>query len=67
MIPREILKKIRQIELRTNRLVTGFLARGCVQATERVRTVEAFGSEVFLPSLYQFISTRLKPLPLEKP
>ena len=24
MIPREILKKIRQIELRTNRIVTGF-------------------------------------------
>ncbi len=26
MIPREILKKIRQIELRTNRIVTGTLA-----------------------------------------
>jgi hypothetical protein len=27
-----------------------------------MRTVEAFGSEVFYPSLYQFISSRLKPL-----
>ncbi len=29
MIPREILKKIRQIELRTNRIVTGSAVRGC--------------------------------------
>ena len=28
MIPREILKKIRQIELRTNRIVTASAARG---------------------------------------
>jgi hypothetical protein len=28
MIPREILKKIRQIEIRTNRVVTGLSARG---------------------------------------
>ena len=28
MIPREILKKIRQIELRTNRIVTETLAGG---------------------------------------
>jgi glycoprotein endo-alpha-1,2-mannosidase len=28
-----------------------------------MRTAEAFGPDVFLPSLYQFISTRLKPLP----
>jgi len=27
-----------------------------------MRTAEAFGPDVFLPSLYQFISTRLKPL-----
>ncbi len=27
-----------------------------------MRTPEAFGPEIFLPSLYQFISTRLKPL-----
>jgi hypothetical protein len=31
MIPREILKKIRQIEIRTNRVVTGFSERGCVR------------------------------------
>jgi hypothetical protein len=31
MIPREILKKIRQIELRTNRIVTGSVERGCVR------------------------------------
>ena len=29
MIPREILKKIRQIELRTNRIVTDSAERGC--------------------------------------
>src|SRR5208282_26735 len=28
-----------------------------------MRTPEAFGSDDFFPSLYQFISTRLKPLP----
>ena len=31
MIPREILKKIRQIELRTNRLVTGSAECGCAR------------------------------------
>ena len=31
MIPREILKKIRPIELRTNRLVTASSERGCVR------------------------------------
>ena len=31
MIPREILKKIRQIEIRTNCVVTGFAERGCVR------------------------------------
>jgi hypothetical protein len=31
MIPREILKKIRQIELRTNRIVTGLVVRGCMR------------------------------------
>ena len=31
MIPREILKKIRQIELRTNRIVTRSAAHGCVR------------------------------------
>jgi len=32
-----------------------------------MRTAEAFGPEVFYPSLFQFISTRLKPLPSESP
>ena len=31
MIPREILKKIRQIEIRTNRIVTGSAERGGVR------------------------------------
>ena len=31
MIPREILKKIRQIEIRTNGIVTELAARGCVR------------------------------------
>jgi hypothetical protein len=31
MIPREILKKFRQIEIRTNRIVTGFGERGCAR------------------------------------
>lgn len=31
MIPRELLKKIRQIERRTNRLVTAVAARGCAR------------------------------------
>jgi hypothetical protein len=35
MIPRETLKKIRQIEIRTNRVVTGFAERGCVRNTSR--------------------------------
>jgi hypothetical protein len=35
MIPREILKKIRQIELRTNRIVTDSAERGCVRSTSR--------------------------------
>ena len=35
MIPREILKQIQQIEIRTNRLVTEFSERGCVQSTSR--------------------------------
>lgn len=32
-----------------------------------MRTAESFGPEVFFPSLYQFISTRLKPLPSDSP
>ena len=35
MIPREILKKIRQVEIRANRVVTGFAERGCVRSTSR--------------------------------
>ena len=35
MIPREILKKIRQIEIRTNRIVTESAERGCVRSTSR--------------------------------
>ena len=35
MIPREILKKIRQIELRTNRIVTRSAGRGCVAEASR--------------------------------
>src|SRR6266540_2332621 len=33
MIPREILKKIRQIEIRTNRIVTEFAERGLYRRT----------------------------------
>jgi hypothetical protein len=32
-----------------------------------MRTAESFGPDIFLPSLYQFISTRLKPLPEKNP
>ncbi len=32
-----------------------------------MRTAESFGPDIFTPSLYQFISTRLKPLPSENP
>jgi len=35
MIPREILNKIRQIEIRTNRIVTGSAERGCVRSASR--------------------------------
>jgi len=31
-----------------------------------MRTAESIGPDVFLPSLFQFISTRLKPLPVDK-
>jgi hypothetical protein len=42
--------------------------RGCVYRTQEtvyawMRTPEAFGTQEFLLSLYQFVSTRLKPLP----
>jgi hypothetical protein len=35
VIPREILKKIRQNVIRTNRIVTEFVERGCVRSTSR--------------------------------
>jgi hypothetical protein len=41
MIPREILKKIRQIELRTNRLVTAFAAGARASARFAARTSAA--------------------------
>lgn len=31
-----------------------------------MRTAESIGPDVFLPALFQFISTRLKPLPNDK-
>jgi hypothetical protein len=46
MIPREILKKIRQIELRTNRIVTEFSERGCVQSTSRSTPVVRAGQPI---------------------
>ena len=39
MIPREILKKIRQIEIRTHRLVTEFAARGCLSWVAQATSV----------------------------
>jgi hypothetical protein len=44
MIPREILKKIRQIEIRTNRVVTGFSERGC---PSRSTSIAVGDSETF--------------------
>ncbi len=41
MIPREILKKIQQIELRTNRIVTGFSAGARASARFTARTPAA--------------------------
>ena len=37
MIPREILKTIQQIKLRTNRLVNGFASRGCARIPKGFR------------------------------
>jgi hypothetical protein len=48
MIPREILKKIRQIELRTNRLVTGFAAGA--RASARFTALATAVSKTNLPS-----------------
>ena len=44
MIPREILKKIRQIELRTNRIVTASAWRGCARIPKGFR-LKAQGCE----------------------
>jgi hypothetical protein len=43
MIPREILKKIRQIELRTNRIVTETLARFSFQPSPQFRRIREAG------------------------
>ena len=59
MIPREILKKIRQIELRTNRLVTGSAAGGCVRRTSR-STPESSGA----PTNHHALRLGLRPQPL---
>jgi len=45
MIPREILKKTRQIEIRTNRIVTKFAERGCVHSTSRSTSDPSANSE----------------------
>jgi hypothetical protein len=51
MIPREILKKIRQIELRTNRLVTEFAAGARASARFTARTTAASQTNPALHSL----------------
>jgi len=50
MIPREILKKIRQIETRTNRIVTDSAARGCPSRSTSA-TAKAFESSCALRSI----------------
>src|SRR5207249_3960431 len=49
MIPHEILKKIRQIEIRTNRIVTESAARGCPSRSTSA-TAKAFGSSRVHPA-----------------
>jgi hypothetical protein len=58
MIPREILKKIRQIEIRTNRVVTRSAARGCARIPTGFRP-KAQGCEerVTLGQLSNIITT----------
>ena len=51
MIPREILKKIRQIELRTNRIVTPFAAGARASARFTVRTPAASKTNPALNSI----------------
>ena len=43
MIPREILKKIRQIELRTKRIVTGFAPGARLCEPQHVATIHVIG------------------------
>ena len=59
MIPREILKKIRQIELRTNRLVTGSADGGCVHRTSR--STPEFSNA---PTNHHALRLGLRPQPL---
>jgi hypothetical protein len=51
MIPLEILKKIRQIEIRTNRVVTGFAAGARASARFIARTTTASNTDLPLGSL----------------
>ena len=51
MIPREILKKIRQIELRTNRIVTAFVAGARALARFTARTPAASKTNPALNSI----------------
>ena len=51
MIPREILKKIRQIELRTNRIVTEFAAGARASARFTARTPAASKTNLALNSI----------------
>ena len=76
MIPREILKKIRQIELRTNRLVTGSAAGARASARFTVRQPAASNSISQLTSIRamkrrerrapsRFVPASRNPKPLE--
>ena len=51
MIPREILKKIRQVELRTNRIVTGFATGARASARFTGRTAAASKTNLVLDSI----------------
>src|SRR4051812_10742353 len=51
MIPREILKKIRQIKLRTNRIVTGFAPGARASTRFTARTSGAFQTNPALNSV----------------
>jgi hypothetical protein len=51
MIPREILRKIRQIEIRTNRVVTGFAVGARASARFIARTTAASNTDLPLGSI----------------